>query len=252
MQKFITPTIFLFLTTGVTACDDEKETGDSEADTDTDSDTDTDTDTDSDTDVDTVHFEIHLYQWPEWTPVDGAELCWRDGLDEWCTFSNVGGEALIQGVPANTAGRLDVSSELLYPLTMPIILGDSNIILAYGADTPAFLKSLYAQAGIALDPSLATLSVQTTPGGSTVSLSPASGQGPFYLSDDGIQIDLAAKKSGKSGIAYYFGVEPSKGAFSLLAEVDGVPCTAPAYGVELPVFGVVAGSETWIGVACPK
>ena len=52
MQRFITLTVFLFLTTGVTACDGGKETGDSEGDTDTDTDSDSDADADADADTD--------------------------------------------------------------------------------------------------------------------------------------------------------------------------------------------------------
>ncbi len=168
--------------------------------------------------------------------VQGIEVC-VDGIPTSCVTSGSSGEFKITDFPVGKDAILTLTSATLglYPILLPfrIPLGQSVRPFFVGVVTATELNQLsLALSGKPLDPAKGVLVSDVFDGvygnipvpfaGVTVSMSPASGDGPYYPNNPPI---TSSTSTSNAGLAVYFNASP--GSFALSYTHLTKTCKAP-------------------------
>lgn len=157
--------------------------------------------------------------------VEGAEACTRAG----CFISDSAGAVSVE-IPVGEA-TLTMEHPDFVPRLVSMTIDDmAPREDSFALLSPELLQGVYGNAGVTVDLSKAHLFGQVIYGeGTTVTLEPSSGDGPFYAGELGIGVDpdLSATGPGFSGFSF-FNIE---GSGSLDVAFDGVPegCLGTVY-----------------------
>jgi hypothetical protein len=207
------------------------------------SDPDTDTDAPTPTPEVRVSMSGNISLWPSFTPADGAEVCYRTGGEDTCATTNATGNYTIDEIPGNTTGGVRISHPDLVTTWIPIVVGTEDVEASLGVDSPAFRDAYYTDAGVTPTPGHVVVTIQGTSGppmyqgesGAVPSLTPASGQGPFFLGTGGT-IDPAAVATDGFGVSIFLDVDPDAGPFTM--DFNMPNCETAQEGVGVPTLEI--------------
>lgn len=185
--------------------------------------------------------------WETREVLEGGEVCWRSQDFEQCAVSDAEGLYRLEGLPVGVEGAETFDHPDAWPTTVPLVLGEEEVKITLGVDSPEMIARLHEAVGVALDPALGVVCTQVysagglPQGGVSLALDPPVGVGPFYLGRKS-ELDLEATSTvGGLGIAYFFAVPP--GPTAVVVQDEGLVCDQAHWGVSLPSWSAEAGRE---------
>ena len=168
--------------------------------------------------------------------VEEGDVCFLAEGVELCTELGVQGAYFIDDVPISTQGAVRIRAPSLptsYLMFTTQAEGDGEVDFILPSN--ASLDSLYEAAQLTCTPTSAAVFIAGASGGLPV-LTPASGEGPYYLAPSG-ELDLLATATLDFGVALFLDVDRADGPFTAHLEVEGVVCDFNFYGAKV--------SEAW-------
>lgn len=172
-------------------------------------------------------------------PVDNGDVCFVPTQgDEVCTTSDSLGRYTLAEVPGNALGGLRFSHEVLAKFYLMLGTQEVDLSVNLFIDTPTVLQGYYDQTGVLRLDGRAVVLAELYPyaaEGWTATLSPASGDGPYYYANSGGLLDLEATATKlPSAMAVFLNVDPAGGPYEVVWTKDGTSCTASSWGQPEP------------------
>ena len=163
-------------------------------------------------------------------PLEGMEVCIIDFPAVPCATSNATGRFVVSGIPTNTRFNMSFTKQGYYPRIFFFAAKTADFQLTVFVQTTAMIQTMVQAAGQTLDPQKGIVAFQVPPqfAGTTFSLSPASGTGPYYLNSQGnVDLTLTSTPAGSQlAIGSFINVAPGS-YIGTTVPPSGVVCTFP-------------------------
>lgn len=203
--------------------------------------------------VPTIVLYGSIFEFPSNQPIEDGDVCFLAEGVELCTELGVQGAYFIDDVPLSTQGAVRTRAPSLptsYLMFKSPAEGDVDLYVSFPSD--ASLDSYYEAAQVTRTPPSAAVFIAGASGALPV-LTPASGEGPYYLSASN-ELDLEATATVDLGVALFLDVDRADGPFTAHLEVEGLVCDFSFKGAKLTEAWQVPddADAVFVHARCPE
>jgi hypothetical protein len=175
------------------------------------------------------------------TPLSNVEVCAPDLPKPLCTTSAADGTYTLKGIPKNQIVVFTAKATGFVPAFGYFDIGDADITVNIPFQEDKIVQGAFDPAGVTVDLAKASIAIliedATEQGvaGVAGSMTPSSGDGPFYADTTGLKVDPAATATTTAGSALFANMDAGKYTLTL---TGAGTCTKDA-------FTVMTGDKTW-------
>lgn len=188
-------------------------------------------------------------------PMEGAEVCVIDPPDLGCATTGADGTFLLEGVPGNTRIRATASKDKYFPTLGVFDVGTENAELNASLLTQNLIVAAYSAIGVDFDLELGAVAFIIQPqspsdsvAGWSGALTPAAGEGPYYLV--GTALSATATETAEEGTGNIINVPPGDYTLNMTGPGYCLPTLTASDAPGTYVAPVMAGHLTAIALVC--